>query len=130
VMTDDPWTTFFKKIHDKYIPKEAFTDTLVYGMAQAYTFAQALKLAGKDVTRQKIVDAMASGQIRGPGLVPFGFSKDSHSGYTGALVLKLDGTGKETVLQRPQVTDRESGAISAYTTPRSTPEQVALVAGA
>ncbi|MET1073022.1 MAG: ABC transporter substrate-binding protein, partial [Umezawaea sp.] len=44
---DDPWTAFFKEIHAKYIPQEAFTDTLVYGMVMAYTFAQALKAAGK-----------------------------------------------------------------------------------
>jgi branched-chain amino acid transport system substrate-binding protein len=128
-MAADPWTTFFKQIHDKYIPKEAFTDTLVFGMAQAYTFAQALKLAGRDLTRQKLVDALASGQIAGPGLIPFGFSKDSHSGYTGALVFTLDGKGKETVLQQPQVTDRGTGDVTAATTARQTPDQVALVKG-
>jgi hypothetical protein len=46
VASDDPWITLFKQVHAKYIPDEQFTNTVVFGMAQAYTFAQALRLAG------------------------------------------------------------------------------------
>ncbi|HWO62939.1 MAG TPA: ABC transporter substrate-binding protein [Umezawaea sp.] len=124
---DDPWTSFFKEIHAKYIPQEAFTDTLVYGMVMAYTFAQALKAAGRDLTRQKIMDAMSSGELKGPGLTPFGFGKDSHAGYTGALVFQLAADGSVKTLQEAKVTDRESGEVKSYSEKRLTPQDVKLV---
>jgi ABC-type branched-subunit amino acid transport system substrate-binding protein len=125
--TDDPWIALFKEVHDKYIPDEPFTNTVLFGLAQAYTFAQALKLAGRDLTRGKLVDAMASGKIEGPGLTPFGFSKESHSGYTGAYVFQVGADTTTTVIQPPMVTDREDGEITAAPAERTTPEDIALV---
>ncbi|EOD66968.1 ABC transporter substrate-binding protein [Amycolatopsis vancoresmycina] len=125
--TSDPWVAYFKGIHDKYIAKEPFTNTVLFGMVQAYTFGQALKAAGPDPTRQKVVDAMSSGALKGPGLTPFGFSKESHSGYTGAYVFKINPDTTTTVIQPPAVTDRGTGAITPYTGERATPEQVNLV---
>ncbi|MET8999509.1 ABC transporter substrate-binding protein [Amycolatopsis sp. NPDC004169] len=123
----DPWVAYFKGIHDKYIAKEPFTNTVLFGMVQAYTFGQALKAAGPDPTRQKVVDAMSSGALKGPGLTPFGFSKDSHAGYTGAYVFKINPDTTTTVIQPPAVTDRGTGAITPYSGERATPEQVNLV---
>ncbi|WP_410594344.1 ABC transporter substrate-binding protein [Amycolatopsis sp. lyj-23] len=125
--TADPWVAYFKGIHDKYIAKEPFTNTVLFGMVQAYTFGQALKAAGPDPTRQKVVDAMSSGALKGPGLTPFGFSKESHSGYTGAYVFKINPDVTTTVVQPPAVTDRGTGAITPYSGERATPEQVGLV---
>jgi ABC-type branched-subunit amino acid transport system substrate-binding protein len=127
--TDDPWTKLFKEVHDKYIPNEPLTNTVVFGMAQAYTFAQALKLAGRDLTRGKLVEAMESGQINGPGLTPFGFSTQSHSGYTGAYVFQVNPDTTTREIQPPMVTDRENGAITAAPGTRRTPAELALVAG-
>jgi branched-chain amino acid transport system substrate-binding protein len=125
-LVNDPWVKFFKDIHDKYIPNEQLTNTLFYGMVQGYTFGQALKAAGPDLTRQKIVDAMTSGALKGPGLTPFGFSKDSHSGYTGAYVFQINPDTTTKVLQPQMVTDRETGAITPAPTERPTPEQINL----
>jgi len=124
---DDAWTTFFKGIHDKYIPQEAFTDTLVYGMVQAYTFSQALKAAGKDLTRQKLLDAMSSGELKGPGLTPFAYSKDDHAGYTGALVFRIEADGSVKTLQEAKTTDTQTGEVKSYGEKRPTPEEVKLV---
>jgi branched-chain amino acid transport system substrate-binding protein len=124
--TDDPWIALFKKVHDKYIPDEPFTNTIAFGMAQAYTFAEALRLAGRDLTRGKLVDAMASGKLEGPGLTPFGFSKSSHSGYTGAYVFKINPDTTTTEIQPPMVTDREGGDITAAPAQRSTPQDIGL----
>jgi len=56
----------------------------VYGMAVGYTFVQVMKKAGRNPTRQDVVNAVNSGQIdQGPGLVPFGFSSSNHLGYQG-----------------------------------------------
>ena len=125
--TDDPWVKLFKEIHDKYIPQEAFTNTLLYGMAQAYTFGQILKATGKDLTRQKLVQTMETTPLRGPALVPFAYSKETHSGYTGAYLTKLNPDGTGTQVQAPVSTDRETGPVSAVEGSRVTPEQAALV---
>jgi branched-chain amino acid transport system substrate-binding protein len=127
VASDDPWTVFFKEVHDKYTPNEPFTNTYAFGLAQAYTFAQALKLAGRDLTRGKLVDAFESGKIKGPGVTPFNFSAKSHAGYTGAYVFKINPDSSTQQIQDPMVTDRGDGPIKAAPTERSTPEDIALV---
>jgi branched-chain amino acid transport system substrate-binding protein len=124
---NDPWTALFREIHDKYIPNEPFTNTVMYGMVQAYTFGQALKAAGRDLTRQKLVDAMTSGALEGPGVTPFAYSASSHSGYTGAYVFKINPDTSTSVLQDPMVTDRENGPVQPAPTTRKTPADVRLV---
>jgi len=126
-LQDDPWTKFFKEIHDKYIPNEAFTDTLVYGMAQAYTFAQILKAAGRDLTRAKLVEALENTELKGPGMVPFAYSKESHAGYTGAYMTRINGDGTATVVQEPVTTDREQGPVTPAGGDRVTPDQTNLL---
>jgi ABC-type branched-subunit amino acid transport system substrate-binding protein len=124
---DDPWTKFFQQIHDERIPNEPFTDTMLYGMVQAYTFGQALKAAGRDLTRQKLIDAMSSGELKGPGLTPFAFSAATHSGYTGALVFQIAADGSVKTLQEARTTDRETGAVTPFTGARPGPDEVKLV---
>jgi ABC-type branched-subunit amino acid transport system substrate-binding protein len=110
------WIQLFKKIHDKYIPKLPFDGNVEYGMAAAYTFAQALEAAGKNPTRASIVAAVEKGGFTGPGLVPFAFSSSSHSGYTGVQIAKIQGL-VGVPIGTPLVTDDTSqGAITAYTT--------------
>jgi ABC-type branched-subunit amino acid transport system substrate-binding protein len=127
VASDDPWIALFKEVHDKYIPNEPLTNTIIFGMAQAYTFAQALKLAGRDLTRGKLIDAMESGKIAGPGVTPFAFSAKSHAGYTGAYVFQIGPDTSTKEIQGPMVTDRGSGPVKAAPSDRSTPEEIALV---
>ena len=124
--TSNPWIQLFKKIHDQYDAKAPFDGNVEYGMAAAYTFAQALKAAGKDPTRQGIVDALQEGGLRGPGLVPFRYSKDSHAGYTGAQVGTIK-NGKIEFVGQPLTTDDGSGPIKPYTAPPSTPEEGGIV---
>jgi len=109
------WVKLFQKIHDKYIKTLPFDGNVEYGMAVAYTFAQALQAAGQNPTRDSIVQAVEASHFSGPGLVPFGFSSSSHSGYTGTqmgvikgLTIKLLGT--------PLTTDDGTGPITPYTT--------------
>jgi ABC-type branched-subunit amino acid transport system substrate-binding protein len=113
------WIQLFKKIHDKYIPNLPFDGNVEYGMAAAYTFAQALQAAGQNPTRASIVSAVQNSHFTGPGLVPFAFSPTDHSGYTGVqmgvikgLVIKPTGT--------PMVTDDGTGPITPYTTSQPT----------
>jgi hypothetical protein len=109
------WIQLFKKIHDKYIPKLPFDGNVEYGMAAAYTFAQALKAAGQNPTRTSIVAAVEKGGFSGPGLVPFGYSSTDHSGYTGAQMGVISGLAIKPIGQ-PETTDDGSGPITPYTT--------------
>jgi branched-chain amino acid transport system substrate-binding protein len=108
------WIALFKRIHDKYIPKLPFDGNVAYGLAMAYTFADALGRAGANPTRQSLVDTLEKGGLKGPGLVPFRYSADSHAGYTGVQV----GTIKDGALQvegKPVTTDDGSGDITDST---------------
>ena len=58
------WIKLFQKIHDKYDAKAPFDGNVEYGMASAYTFAQALQNAGKTPTRQGLVDAVEKARLR------------------------------------------------------------------
>jgi ABC-type branched-subunit amino acid transport system substrate-binding protein len=116
----DPWIKMFKEIHDKYIPKLPWDGNVLYGEALAYTFAEALQMAGKNPTRQGIVDAIESGKLKGPGLVPFRYSADSHAGYTGEAL----GVIKNGMLVEeggPLVTDDGSGEVTSAEAPNEQP---------
>jgi ABC-type branched-subunit amino acid transport system substrate-binding protein len=116
----DPWIKMFKGIHDQYIPKLPWDGNVLYGEALAYTFAEALQMAGKDPTRQGIVDAIASGKLKGPGLVPFRYGKDSHAGYTGEALAEVKG-GMLVEEGDPLVTDDGSGPVTAAKAPNEQP---------
>ena len=90
-------------------------------MATAYTFVQQLQAAGKNPTRQSIVDATEKGGFTGPGLVPLGYSKTSHAGYIGAQVGTIQGDNSITLEGQPLTTDAGDGPITPYTTPPATP---------
>ena len=70
---------------------------------------------------------MSSGELTGPGLTPFAFSKESHSGYTGAMVFQIAADGGVKTLQEARTTDRENGEVKPYGEKRPTPQDVKLV---
>jgi ABC-type branched-subunit amino acid transport system substrate-binding protein len=107
---NDSWIKLFQQIHDKYIAKLPFDGNVLYGMAVAYTFAQALKAAGANPTRDGIVKAIEAGLPQGPGTVPFRFSGSSHAGFTGAQIGVIKGTAVE-LQGSPMTTDDGSGAV-------------------
>jgi ABC-type branched-subunit amino acid transport system substrate-binding protein len=122
----NPWIALFKKIHDKYDAKAPFDGNVEYGMAAAYTFAQALKAAGSNPTRQSLVDAVEKGGFTGPGLVPFRFSGSQHGGYGGVEIAQVKGGAIQPV-GKPQVTDPGTGPIKPYTAPPSDPGSGGIV---
>jgi ABC-type branched-subunit amino acid transport system substrate-binding protein len=115
------WIALFKKIHDQYVPNLPFDGNVVYGMAYGYTFAQALAAAGRNPTRQGVIDALQKGDLTGPGLTPFRYSATSHAGYTGVRVAVIS-NGALAPQGTPLVTDDGSGPITPYSgTPVSAP---------
>ena len=114
--TSNPWIQLFKKIHDQYDKAAPFDGNVEYGMASAYTLVQALQAAGKNLTRQGLVDAINQhgSSWMGPGLVPFRFSTSDHGGYGGAEIGMVK-NGNIVLSGGPLVTTPESGsAITKY----------------
>jgi len=124
--TSNPWIDLFKRIHDRYDAKAPFDGNVLFGMAAAYTFAQALDKAGKNPTRQGLVDAVEKGNLRGPGLVPFRFSDKSHAGFTGAQIGTIKG-GKIVYEGTPVTTDDGAGPLKPYTEKQPTPTEQGIV---
>ena len=115
--TSNPWIALFMKIHAQYDASAPFDGNVEYGMANAYTLVQALEAAGKNLTRQGLVNAVNShgASWKGPGLVPFRFSTSDHGGYSGAEMAKVSG-GKIVAIGSPLVTDpTPTGAITPFT---------------
>jgi ABC-type branched-subunit amino acid transport system substrate-binding protein len=108
------WIQLFKKIHDQYDKKAPFDGNVEYGMASAYTFAQALKNAGKNPSRQDLVNAVEQGGFTGPGLVPFRYSKTDHGGYAGGQIATIK-NGAIVTQGQAMVTDPGTGAIKVST---------------
>jgi branched-chain amino acid transport system substrate-binding protein len=114
--TANPWIQLFMKIHSQYDASAPFDGNVEYGMASAYTLVQALKAAGKNLTRAKLVKAIESDGKgwTGPGLVPFRYTATEHGGYDGAEIGQIR-QGKVVLFGGPLTTDPSAtGAITPY----------------
>jgi ABC-type branched-subunit amino acid transport system substrate-binding protein len=119
----NPWIALFKKVHNSYDASAPFDGNVEYGMANAYTLAQALQLAGKNLTRQGLVNAVntTGSKLTGPGLVPFRYSTSDHGGYGGTEMGQVR-NGQIVLFGGPHVTDATpTGPIPTYTTAEPSP---------
>ncbi len=117
------WIKLFKKIHDQYDKSAPFDGNVEYGMATAYTLVQALQAAGKNLTRQDVVEAIEQNGSKwtGPGLVPFRYNKTEHGGYGGTEMGQVR-HGKIVLFGGPLTTTPDpSSPITPYTTPQPAP---------
>jgi ABC-type branched-subunit amino acid transport system substrate-binding protein len=113
----NPWIQLFRKIHAKYDSGAPFDGNVEYGMANAYTLVQALKAAGKNLTREGLVNAVdnAGKSWKGPGLVPFRYNKTDHGGFGGAEVGQVR-SGKIVLFGKPLTTTPSAGSpITPFT---------------
>jgi hypothetical protein len=111
--SSNSWISLFKQVHDKYIPKLPWDGNVGYGLAVGYTFVDALAKAGTNPTRQSIVKTIETANLRGPGLVPFRFSAQSHAGFTGVQIGTIK-NGAVELSGQPMTTDDQSGAIQPF----------------
>jgi ABC-type branched-subunit amino acid transport system substrate-binding protein len=121
--TSNPWVALFKQIHDQYDRGAPFDGNVEYGMANAYTLVQALKAAGKNLTRQDVVSAIQQNGAKwtGPGLVPYRYSTTDHGGFSGAEMGQIR-HGKIVLFGGPLTTTPEpSSPITPYTTAQPAP---------
>src|SRR3984957_18953184 len=121
--TANPWIQLFMKVHKQYDASAPFDGNVEYGMANAYTLVQALEAAGKNLTRQGLINAVNAngGKWTGPGLVPFRYSTSEHGGYGGAEIGQVK-NGKIGLSGGPLTPDpTPTGAITPYTTAQAAP---------
>ncbi|HWS31983.1 MAG TPA: ABC transporter substrate-binding protein [Actinoplanes sp.] len=109
----NPWIQLFKKVNAEHNGGAEFDNNVVYGMSVGYLFVQALQAAGKDVTRDKIIEAVQKNGFQGPGLVPLRFSAQDHSGYAGQQLTKVE-SGKAVYFGTPYTTDDNDGPVAPY----------------
>jgi branched-chain amino acid transport system substrate-binding protein len=136
--TSNPWVQTEKNILEKYAPslyaKAGLDGNDQYGVALAYTFVQALQKAGKNLTRQSLLNAINNSgkSFVTPGFVPLSYSSSSHYGFEGEEVLKLESSAPPAVtptgswiggvaVSPVEVTSPGSGPVKKYTGPTSVP---------
>ncbi|MBV9607120.1 MAG: ABC transporter substrate-binding protein [Solirubrobacterales bacterium] len=129
--TANPWIQLFKKIHDQYDKSAPFDGNVEYGMANAYTLVQALQAAGKDLTRQGLINAInqKGASWTGPGLVPFRYSTSDHGGFNGARIGMVK--GGQIVLSGPPLTSTPAAGspITPYSGTQPSPPASGIPAG-
>lgn len=121
---DDDWAQFFLAVYEEYGDGGPVTNTHVFGMTQAVMFAQVLKSAGEDLTRQSLIDALETQEWQGPGYTPFSSSDGDHGGHQGVYVVQYKSGGDIEMVQEARVTDREGGPIEEVDFERLSPEDL------
>jgi ABC-type branched-subunit amino acid transport system substrate-binding protein len=122
----DEYVSQFMKINEKYNTKGVtFDNVVLQGMNSAMLTVQALRAAGKNLTRAGLISAIESkgSKFAGAGLVPLNYSATSRVGYNGYWFGQLNATGE----LKPYggtlaifTTDSGAGAIEASTYKRPT----------
>jgi ABC-type branched-subunit amino acid transport system substrate-binding protein len=136
--TSNAWVQDSKKILQQYAPsiyaKYGLDGNTEYGVALAYTFVQALEKAGKNLTRQGLLNAINNDgkSFVTPGFVPLSYSSSVHFGFEGEEVVKLETSAPPAVTPTGSwigsvpvtpvyTTSPGSGPIKKYTGATSTP---------
>jgi len=87
----NPWVALTEKVLKQYDPGAPLDGNTYYGVAVAYTFVQAMFKAGKNVTRQGLLNAINGGLSQGFSVAPYLYSATDHSGMTGAYMAIIKG---------------------------------------
>jgi ABC-type branched-subunit amino acid transport system substrate-binding protein len=116
LVTDDanPWIQLYKKVNTQYNNNAEMDNNTVYGMSVGYLFVQALQAAGKDLTRDSMIQAVEKGGFTGPGLVSVRYSAQDHSGYAGEQLTTIKG-GKAEYIGTPYTTDDKDAPVAPFT---------------
>jgi len=125
LLTDssNPWVVGFKKILAQYDPGAPWDGNTETGLAEAYTFVEALQAAGRNLTRSALVQAIEQHgkTFASPGLVPFTFSSSNHFGMQGSEIVQKEDGGLTNNVVSPRLVSTLTGPISTESSPVSTP---------
>ena len=112
--TSNGWIQLITKIHSKYLSKYPMDGNVAYGIAAGYTFVQAMLKAGRNPTRQDLINAINGGLPQGFAVAPYAYSSGDHNGITGAYMAVIK-NGALSPIGPIQVTDTSpTGAITTY----------------
>ena len=117
---NDPWIKLFTQINNDYNSGVTFDGNILYGMSVGYLTVQVLQKAGRNLTIEGVLTAIEAGGLKGPGLVPFGYSVTSHAGLTGVRMGKVT-NGVQDYFGPAYVTDAGSAPITEYTEAATVP---------
>ena len=118
--TSDEYVSQFMKINEKYNKGISFDNIVLQGMNSAMLTVQALRAAGKNLTRTGLINAVQNkgAKFASAGRVPLNYSATSHVGYNGYWFGQLNAKGE----LKPYggtlsifTTDSAAGAIEAST---------------
>jgi len=113
--TSNSWIKLMTMIHSKYLTKYPLDGNVAYGIAVGYTFVQAMLKAGRNPTRQDLIDAINKGMPQGVSVAPYAYSSSNHNGITGAYMAVIK-NGALVPTGPVQVTDTSpTGAVTTYT---------------
>ncbi len=116
--TSSSWIQLLNKIHSQYDAKAPLDGNVAYGIAVAYTFVQAMLKAGRNPTRQDVINAINGGLPEGFSVAPYAYSSSDHNGITGAYMAKIV-NGALVPLGPVLVTD--DSATGAFSSPPAQP---------
>jgi branched-chain amino acid transport system substrate-binding protein len=93
--TTDEYVSQFMKINTKYNPGVSFDNVVLQSMNTAMLTVQALRAAGKNLTRAGVISAVETkgSTFASAGLAPLNYSKTSHVGYNGYWFGQLNAEG-------------------------------------
>jgi len=112
--TSNSWIKLFTTVHNQYIPKLPMDGNVAYGLAVGYTFVQAMFKAGKNPTRQDLVNAINGGMPQGVAVAPYAYSSSDHNGITGAYMSKIENGALSPIGPVQVTTTSPTGAITTY----------------
>ena len=94
--TKDEYVSQFMKINAKYNKGVSFDNVVLQGMNSAMLTVQALRAAGKNLTREGLISAIETkgSKFAGAGLVPLNYSTSSRVGYNGYWFGQLNAAGE------------------------------------
>lgn len=118
----NPWVQLFHTVHDTYEPGQPFDFYTISGMTMAYGVYEALSAAGPDLTRESLLNAIATkgSTFQGPNLAPYRFSTTDHDGMAGAQISILN-QGQSTLSGPVYVTDDQDAPVTTWTQPHPLP---------
>jgi branched-chain amino acid transport system substrate-binding protein len=112
--TGNSWIALLTKVHNAYIPKLPMDGNVGYGFSVGYTFVQAMFKAGRNPTRQDLINAINGGLPQGISVAPYAYSSSDHAGVTGAYMAMID-NGALKPIGPVQVTDTSpTGAVTTF----------------
>jgi ABC-type branched-subunit amino acid transport system substrate-binding protein len=127
--TSNAWVQVATKLLTKYdseVAKNGITGDELVGFNLGYTVYQALKAAGKNLTRQGLLNAIAADgkNFVNSGFVPYSYSSSVHFGYEGEQLYKMSTTATPITLPTGTFMGVSPVGPVYYTSPGAGPVKV------